>query len=114
MPKDRVDKLKFFSSSGVHGNNYVGASGGITTFWNLSFICGLQVWEESNHVTTRFHHVRDNFSWILSNIYAPNSKATRKFWRSLADFRSKYPNEAWIVMRDFNTPINDSEKIWLL
>lgn len=67
--------------------------------------------EGTNHIATRFTHIRDNFNWIQSNIYAPNGKSLKKsFWMELAAFRRIFDRESWVVMGDFNTPLLIEEK----
>lgn len=81
------------------------------TFSNQDRIQGTPILRDANHVATRFKHIRDDFSWIFSNIYAPNSKtARRNFWKKHESFRSCFPNENWVIMGDFNTPLLESEK----
>lgn len=106
LSKEKVEKIKMFNFCGVHSNKSEGASGGIVTFWNLNFIRGEPLFESTNHVATKFFHVRDIFCWIQSNIYAPNSRGARKkFQLEIKAFHRKYSNENWIVMGDCNTLI---------
>ncbi|XP_059068325.1 uncharacterized protein LOC131858874 [Cryptomeria japonica] len=74
--------------------------------WQL----GVPLCHDGNHVVTLFKHSRDGFSWILSNIYAPNNKVSRrKFWAKLSSFRSNHPNIPWLVIEYFNTPLQEVE-----
>lgn len=59
----------------------------------------------------KFAHLRDGFTKISSNMYAPNNKVVRrKFWNLLANFRYLHMEEKWIVIGDFNTPLSQAEK----
>lgn len=111
MSKEKIEKMKLFQYYNNQGNNSNGASGGIVTFWNSHTIKGDPILEGTNHIATRFTHIRDNFSWIQVNIYAPNGKGMRKsFWLDLVAFRRIFDREAWMVMGDFNTPLMNGEK----
>ncbi|XP_059076658.1 uncharacterized protein LOC131875936 [Cryptomeria japonica] len=111
MTKDKVEKIKFSKFCESYGSSSDGASGGVATLWNTKFIHGTPIRHDSNHVATLFKHSRDGFSWILSNVHAPNNKVCRrKLWLKLSSFHSCCPNTPWLIMGDFNTPLTDVEK----
>lgn len=90
MPFGRLEKMKLaiFKDCGVHCSDADDASGGIASFWNPIIIQGMTIFSISNHVTTRFTNLKDGSSWIISNIYALNSKNARKaLWTSLINAR---------------------------
>lgn len=111
MPKERVEKIKFFKFCESLGSSSDGASGGVVTLWNSHFIQGVPLCHDGNHVATLFKHSRDGYSWILSNIYVPNNWISRrKFWAKIFSFQSYHPNISWLVIGDFNTPLQEDEK----
>lgn len=104
-------KLAIFGDCGVHCVDGDGASGGITTLWNLILLCGKVVLSSPNHIATRYFNLKDGSSWIISNIYAPNGRSTRKsLWSSICLAKTLFPNEKWILLGDFNTPLSNLEK----
>lgn len=65
----------------------------------------------SNHIATRFEHLKDGSIWVVSNIYAPNNKVARwNLWVCLCNFRSSIGPLKWLVMGDYNTHIHYSDK----
>ena len=59
----------------------------------------------------RFNNSKDNFSWVLTNVYAPNSKWGRKvLWNKISNQRKFFEDENWIVIGEFNTPLKENEK----
>lgn len=110
--KEKVEKIKFSKFCESQGSNSDGAFGRDVTLWDSQLIQGTPICHDGNHVATLFKHLRDGFSWVLSNVYAPNNKVCRrKFWIKLSSFRSCYPNIPWLVMGEFNTPLMESKKL---
>ncbi|XP_057853721.1 uncharacterized protein LOC131063795 [Cryptomeria japonica] len=111
MSKERVEKIKFFKFCESQGSSSNGASGGAVTLWNSHFIQGVPFCHDDNHIATLFKHIRDGFSWILFNIYVPNNKVSRrKFWARVSSFCCNHPNAPWLVIGDFNTPLQETDK----
>ena len=58
-----------------------------------------------------FVNSKDNFSWVLTNVYAPNTKWRRKtLWEEISNQRKHFAEDKWSVIGDFNTPLKESEK----
>lgn len=113
MKFKKIEKLRnlFFKQCGFHYNSVDGASWGIVTFLNPKILNGVTLYVDSNHVATQFHHLKDDKSWILSNIYAPNNKnGMKKLWSNLSNFKTNHRNVSWLVMDDFNTSLREDEK----
>ncbi|XP_059067365.1 uncharacterized protein LOC131858218 [Cryptomeria japonica] len=111
MNKEKVEKIKLFKDGEVFSGISDGASGGIAIFWNLRRVSGEPVKQDINLDFIRFHHIGDGTSLLLTNIYAPNNRfGRRKFWKKLEAIRVLYKEDMWIVMGDFNTPLQDNEK----
>lgn len=54
----------------------------------------------------RFTISKDDSIWVLTNVYAPNSKWGRKaLWEDITTKRKENLDENWIIMGDFNTPL---------
>lgn len=112
MSKEKVEKIRIFKENGVIGSNSKGASGGIVIFWNQKTIAGKEIISATNRISVQLEHIKDNFVWVLSNVYAPNTKSRRaKYWKSLAADRLQFADQSWIIMGDFNTPLKDEEKM---
>lgn len=112
MLQENVEVISIFKNGKVIGCDLEGALGGVVVLWNDFRIQGEVLLAKNNIICIKFSHIRDNFSWILSNIYAPYSKNGRlDFWDGLGSFRSSISNFLWLVMGDFNTPQNDSDKV---
>lgn len=63
-------------------------------------------------IFVRMNSIRDNFSWVITNIYVPNSKVNRaRFWKKIEEGRNDFKEDTWILMGDFNTPLNDNENL---
>lgn len=81
-------------------------------FWNKNTIIGKEIISAFNRNSVLLEHIKDNFVWVLSNVYAPNTKSRRaKFWKSLATDRLQFADQSWIIMGDFNTPLKDEDKM---
>lgn len=109
----KVEKIKLvvFRDCKTHYVDVDEASGGIATFWNPRLLTGKIFSTSPNHIATRFTSLKDGSSWIISNIYAPNGKNARKvLWSSIINARLAFPNEKWISLGDFNTPLSNLEK----
>ena len=60
----------------------------------------------------RFSNSKDGSAWVLTNVYAPNSKWGRKaLWEDITNQRKKIVEENWIIMGDFNTLLKESKKM---
>lgn len=106
-----MKNFRFYKFCESQGSSSDGASEGVATLWNTHFIQGIPLCDDDNHVATLFKHTRDGFSCILFNTYTPNNKVfRRRFWASLSSFRRNHPNTPWLIMGDFNTPLQESEK----
>lgn len=111
MAKDKVESLNMFKNGGVSGGSSEGASGGIVTFWNKNNVEGEVLIQENNLVCIRFKHINNCTTWVLTNVYAPNTKTGRsEMWRYLTRLRSRFAEDSWIIMGDFNTPLKKNEK----
>lgn len=105
MLKDKVESLPLFKNGKIIDNDSMGALGGLAIFWSSRWIQGELVSQNSNIMNIRFINSRDNFSWILTNVYAPNSKWGRKaLWTKISSQKKFFEDDNWIVIRDFTTP----------
>lgn len=77
MPKDKVECLKMFSNGGVSGGSLEGASRGIATFWNKNNVKGELLIQDNNLACIRFKNLKEGTSWVLTNVYSPNTKTSR-------------------------------------
>lgn len=77
MSKEKVERIRIFKENKVIGTNSKGAFGGTTIFWNKNTITGKEIISAFNRNSVLLEHIKDNFVWVLSNVYAPNSKSGR-------------------------------------
>lgn len=111
MSKEKVEKLNFFKNGGVCGNSSNGASGGVAIFWNKKTISGEMIDVDGNILSLKAKSIFDGKECVITNIYAPNSKSARsKFWEEIQQKRKSFPLDSWVVMGDFNTPLQDINK----
>lgn len=115
MDKDKAERLKVFKNCGMAGSTYEGAFGKIIISWNQKLISGQPLLIDNNIVVVKIHHIQKNFTWVVSNIYAPNNKNQRKkFWDNLATSRTAFKEFSWLFMGDFNTLLRDKEKFGVI
>ena len=81
MLKDKVENLSIFKGGKIIGSDSKGASGGMVVFWINKWIQGELIYQGKDIMNVHFVNSKDNFSWILTNVYAPNSKWGRKALR---------------------------------
>lgn len=111
MSREKVESLKFLKNGNISRGSFEGASRGIATIWNLNTVKGQVIIQESNFSCIKFKHLKDGFSWVLTNIYAPNTlKARNSFWKRIRQARESFKNLSWMVMGDFNMPLKEEEK----
>ena len=85
MLKDKVECLPIFKGGRIIGNDSEGASGGMAIFWINRWIQGELISQNKNMMNVRFFNSKDDFSWVLTNVYAPNSKWGRKaLWEEIS------------------------------
>ena len=74
MLKDKVECLLIFKGGRIIGNDSEGAPGGMAIFWINRWIQGELISQNRNMMNVRFFNSKDDFSWVLTNVYAPNFK----------------------------------------
>ncbi|KAH9289722.1 hypothetical protein KI387_033839, partial [Taxus chinensis] len=106
-----ISKKKFWENSDMAAVDSQGASGGLATLWDKRHYTGMILNASTNHLAIKFHAIENNSEWILSNIYAPNTvSGRRKLWTDLKIFRTQHTTTNWLIMGDFNSPLNPGEK----
>ncbi len=111
MLKEKVEGLSIFKGGKIVGSDFDGASRGLAVFWNNKWIQGDLIYHSRNMMNVRLVNTKDNFSWVLTNVYAPNTKWGRKaLWEEISFQRKFHAKDKWLVIGDFNTPLKDSEK----
>lgn len=112
MLKDKVEGLLVFWGGKVLGSDSDGASGGMAVYWNDRCINGEFISQNRNMMNIKFSNTKDGSSWVLTNVYDPNSKWGRKtLWEALTNQRKNFVDENWIIMEDFNTSLKENEKM---
>lgn len=106
-----ISKKIFWGNSEMATVDSQGASGGLATFWDKIHCTSMVLNANTNHLAIKFHAIEKNGEWILSNIYAPNMvSGRRKLWTDLKIFRNQHSTTNWLIMGDFNSPLNPGEK----
>ncbi|KAH9320632.1 hypothetical protein KI387_015271 [Taxus chinensis] len=104
-------KKTFWENAAFATSDSQGASGGLAVFWDTKIIHGNVLFSSQNYLAINFNSLEKNSSWILSNIYAPNTTTGRRnLWKELAWFGNNFEDSNWLIMGDFNTPLNPREK----
>lgn len=77
MSKEKVEKFKFFKNGGACGSSSNGASGGVAIFWNKSTTSRDMIDVDGNILSLKAKSIFDGKEFVITNIYAPNSKSAR-------------------------------------
>lgn len=111
ISKEKVEKLKFFNQGGVCGISSNGAFGGVAIFWNKKTIDGDLIDEDGNIISMRVKCIAEGQEWVVTKIFAPNSKAARSmFWDKIQQKIGFFSKDSWLLMGDFNTPLQEIDK----
>lgn len=80
----------------------IGSSGGIITIWNGNLLKGKVISQNYFHITIEFTSNLDNSTWLLSNIYGPNSvEGKQEFIDWLMNININQ-SKMWMILGDFN------------
>ena len=94
MLKDKVEGLLVFRGGKVLVSDSDGALGGMAVYWNDICINGEFISWNRNMINIRFSNTKDGSSWVLTNVYAPNSKWGRKaLYEALTNQRNNFVDE---------------------
>ena len=105
MLKDKVECLSIFKGGKIIGNDSEGVSGGMAVFWINKWIQGELIYQSKHMMNVHFVNSKDNFSWVLTNVYSPKYKWGRKaLWEEISNQRKIFAEDKWLVIGDFNTP----------
>ena len=111
MKKDLVKRISFSKKFCCEASDSDGASGGVLTLYNSRAFKLTTLFKSSNAILCEVHHIQSNDSWLILNLYAPNTKKERNsFWTKLLDILSKCNVKKGIIMGDFNSPLSDADK----
>lgn len=78
MLKDKVERLSIFKGGKIFESDSDGASGGLGVFQINKWIQGKLIYQNRNMMNVCFVNSKYNFGWVLTNVYAPNTKWGRK------------------------------------
>ena len=78
MLKDEIEGLLVFKGGKIIGNDLDGASGGMAVYWNDKCIARELIYENRNMMNIIFTNSKDGSTWVLTNVYTPNTKWGRK------------------------------------
>ena len=82
MLKDKVECFSIFKGGKIIGSDFEGSSYDLADFWINKWIQGELIYQNRNMMNVHFVNSIDYFSWVLTNVYASNSKWGRKFCRN--------------------------------
>ena len=112
MLKDKVEGLLVFQGGKVLGSDFDGALDGMAIYWNDRCINGEFISQNRNMMNIIFFNSKNGSSWVLTNVYAPNSKwGRRALWEAFMNQRKDFVDENWTIMGDFNTPLKENKKM---
>lgn len=97
--------LRNFCPARINKFDYVpsqGASGGILTVWNDSVFQGECLFKNNFSISIRFTSIRNNQSWILTNIYGPCENSQRLEFIDWFKNIQMPDSSDWIIVGDFN------------
>lgn len=84
MGKEKVEKIRIFKNNGVVGFSSEVASRWVSIFCNQNHVQGSVIMENMNYLSVNFVHIKMDFEWVTTTLYAPNSKASRsQFWKKV-------------------------------
>lgn len=91
----------------------VGKSGGLWTIWDLVKFGVERIHCSSNRcLTMRMTCKSSKFSFVISNVYAPNVLANRRqFYTFIYNYHASFQQSPWLVGGDFNSPLNLEDKL---
>lgn len=82
----------------------------MVVYQNDKCIEGELISQNKNMKNIRFTNSKDGSSRVLTNVYPPNSKWSKKALREdITNHRKKILEENWIIMGHFNTPLKESK-----
>ena len=112
MKRDLVSRISFSNSFSYEASDSEGASGGVLTLYNSRAFKLTPLFSSSNALLCKVFHFQSNDSWLILNLYAPNTKKERNcFWIKLLGILSKCILIKGIIMGDFNSPLSDADKM---
>lgn len=113
LDKQEHIKKRIWKEAQFEYINAIGKARGLWILWNPTTVSVQRInFAISRRITVRVKCLQNGFSFILSNIYAPNILSNRKrFWEMMIDHRKSFPNEPWVVGGDFNSPLNMEDKL---
>ena len=84
----------------------------MVVYWNNKWIHGELISQNRNMMNIRFSNSKDGFAWVLTNVYAPNTKWGRKaLWEDISNQRNLFVDENWVILGNFNTPLKETKKM---
>jgi len=89
----------------------IGSMGKFVGLWIIWYLMKIEV-DMIQFPSNRFLSLKitcnsSNVCFAISNIYAPNSIASRRnVWNFLSNHRNSFQNLPWLIGGDFNTPLN--------
>ncbi len=113
MKSDLVSRISFSKNFCYEASDSDGASVGVLTLYNTRVFKLTTLYSSTNALLCKVFHIQSNESWLILNLYAPNTKKERNcFWSKLLGILSNCNLNKGIIMGDFNLPLFDADKRW--
>ena len=111
MKRDLINKISFSKLMNSEATNLDGASRGVLILYNNRAYKLPSIFNDDNALLCKVSHIYSYDSWIILNLYAPNSKRERKaYWDKIYVVIINNNINKGIIMRDFNSALTDDEK----
>ena len=77
MPKEKLESTNLGKNHEIAGSSFEGALGRVSIVWNSCRFIGEVIFEGENIMLIKFINNREDDSWYVLNVYAPNYKRGR-------------------------------------
>ena len=78
MEKERFEKIKYFNEYCLKASILEGTLGGTIILWKKSYFLGFVLNERKHFMMVKMTSINQNYEWYIVNMYAPNTKNSRK------------------------------------
>ena len=112
MKRDLVKRISFSKNFYCVASDSDRGSGGFLTLYDTRAFKLTTLHSSTNSLLCEVFHFQSNESWLILNLYAPNSKKERNFfWTKLLGILFNCNLNKGIIMGDFNSPLSDVPRV---
>jgi exonuclease III len=119
LQETKLDALDLHTMRSLWGSQYVdwvaldatNTAGGIVLMWDTRVVEKIDAEIGQFSVSCYWHGLVDDFDWVCSGVYGPQSEENRQFcWEELSSVRQRWA-APWCVVGDFNAIRMPSERL---